>query len=138
MAKFAEIDNLITTHNIGAEDFDFGGQNCVDVVITSPPYFNLEVYNGDTNQSYNAHPTYAQWRDNWYIPLIEECLGILHDDGISAWNVMNFKKNDLVGDLVNTHAKHGWTLVDQVGFNSPLANIRQLKNKDVTYIFRKV
>ena len=45
--------------------------------------------------------------------------------------IMNFKKNDLVGDIIKIHEQNGWELVDQVGFNSPLANIRKLKNKDV-------
>jgi hypothetical protein len=50
---------------------------------------------------------------------------------------MNFKGNDLVDDLISTHAKHGWNIVGTVGFNSPLSNMRKLKNKDVTYLFKR-
>lgn len=136
LSEFVDVEDQTKLYNIGAESMDYSKMK-VDVVITSPPYFNLEVYNHDDNQSYNKHSTYEMWRDNWYIPLIENCLNILHDDGISAWNVMNFKKNDMVGDLISVHEKNGWKLTDTVGFDSPLANIRKLKNKDVTYIFRK-
>ena len=51
---------------------------------------------------------------------------------------MNFRRHDLVKDLIDAHDRHGWTLVDTLGFQSPLNNIRKLRNKDVTYIFRKV
>lgn len=138
MVNFIGISNRVSIHNIGAEEFDYDKIDPVDVVITSPPYFNLEVYNTEENQSYNKHTSYEAWRDNWYVPLIENCLSILKDDGISAWNVMNFKKNDMVGNLIATHEKHGWKLFDTVGFDSPLANMRKLKNKDVTYLFRKI
>lgn len=127
----------VILHNIPAENFDFQNQSKVDVVLTSPPYFNLEVYNQDENQSYNKYNNYDLWRDNWYVPLIQNCLSILKDDGISAWNVMNTKKIDLVGDMIKVHESNGWQLIDTIGFQSPLANIRKLKNKDVTYIFKK-
>lgn len=122
--------------NMPVEDFDISALGTVDVVLTSPPYFNLEIYTQDSNQSYNRHSTYQDWSQQWLQPLINRCLDVLATDGISAWNVMNFKKHDLVGDVIAAHQQRGWQLVDTVGFDSPLANIRKLKNKDVTYIFR--
>lgn len=125
--------------NIGcqtAESFDVGTIGPVDAVLTSPPYFNLEVYNHHSNQSYNQHSTYTDWSANWLKPLITHCLANLKQDGISAWNVMNFKKHDLVQDVIDAHLAQGWHLVDTLGFRSPLNNIRKLKNKDVTYVFR--
>lgn len=137
IVDFLELHNRVTLHNMPVENYDFANADKVDVVLTSPPYFNLEVYNDEADQSYNKHNTYETWRDNWLFPLIENCLGMLKDDGLSAWNVMNFRKYDLVGDVMSIHEKHGWKLVNTVGFQSPLANIRKLKNKDVTYIFAK-
>jgi hypothetical protein len=119
------------------ETFDISTIGPVDVVLTSPPYFNLEVYSDDPGQSYNQHTTYEEWRDQWFVPLVNRCLDNLKPGGISAWNVMNFKRYDLVQDLVDTHKQRGWQLVDTLGFQSPLNNIRKLKNKDVTYIFRQ-
>lgn len=128
----------VSIHNIPAENFKFSEQEKVDVVITSPPYFNLEVYNQEANQSYNKFRKYEDWRDQWLEPLIVNCLSILKEDGISAWNVMNMKNRDFVGDVLKIHENNGWKVVNTVGFNSPLANIRKLKNKDVTYIFEKI
>lgn len=137
MTQFLGVTDQVSMHNTGAEKFDYASMDPVDVVITSPPYFNLEIYTDEPEQSYNQHKTYADWRDGWYVPTIESCLGLLQPNGISAWNVMNSKKNDMVGDLVATHERLGWYLTGTVGFDSPLANIRKLKNRDVTYLFRR-
>lgn len=137
MIEFLNIQSEVSLHNVPVEDFDIESLGKVDVVLTSPPYFNLEVYTDDENQSYNKFDTYEVWRDNWLYPLIDRSLNVLCDDGISAWNVMNFKKYDFVGDVIRKHEERGYKLVDTVGFDSPLANIRKLKNKDVTYVFRK-
>lgn len=137
MVDFLEIHENVTLHNLPVEDFDIESLKNVDVVLTSPPYFNLEVYTSDETQSYNKFDTYEVWRDLWLYPLIDRCLNILSDDGISAWNVMNFAGNDFAGDVIRKHEQRGYKLIDTVGFDSPLANIRTLKNKDVTYIFEK-
>lgn len=128
----------VQLYNIPAENYIFDSKQSVDVVLTSPPYFNLEVYEHSADQSYNKHKTYEKWKDDWLLPLVENSLSILKDDGISAWNVMNFKNNDLVSDIISIHQKNSWKLKNTVGFHSPLSNIRKLKNKDVTYIFKKV
>jgi hypothetical protein len=119
-----------------AETFDVATVGPVDIVLTSPPYFNLEVYNRASDQCYNQWPQYQDWSSQWLQPLITHCLANLRPTGISAWNVMNFKAWDLVQDVINAHQAQGWHLVDTLGFNSPLNNIRKLKNRDVTYIFR--
>lgn len=137
IVDFLELHKRVELHNIPVEDYDFANAEKVDVVLTSPPYFNLEMYNDDPNQSYNKHNTYEAWRDGWLFPVMQNCLNMLKDDGLSAWNVMNFKKYDLVGDVIHMHERNGWKLIKTVGFQSPLANIRKLKNKDVTYIFSK-
>ena len=139
LQRMIEFVNPKTQANIrlqGAETFDVSTIGPVDIVLTSPPYFNLEVYNHDAEQSYNTHTTYDAWRDGWLTPLINHCLDNLKLEGISAWNVMNVGKLDLSGDVIKAHAERGWVLFDTVGFKSPLANIRKLKNKDVTYLFK--
>lgn len=137
VVEFLEIQNNVNIKNIPVEDLDFSELNKVDIVLTSPPYFNLEIYNSEKNQSYNKYNSFDLWKDNWLIPLMSKCLDALNDDGISAWNVMNFSKNNLTDIVINFHESKGWRLKTTVGFQSPLANIRNIKNKDVTYIFQK-
>lgn len=136
MIQFVSAQNHACVRNQPAESFDVGTVGPVDIVLTSPPYFNLEVYTSHSDQSYHRHPTYRDWSDHWLRPLIQHGLANLRLSGISAWNVMNFKNHDLVQDVIDAHSQQGWHLVDTLGFRSPLNNIRKLKNKDVTYIFR--
>lgn len=136
MIEFLGIGHQVTVRHQTAETFDVGTVGPVDIVLTSPPYFNLEIYTRARDQSYNQHMTYADWRDHWYQPLIQHCLDNLRLDGISAWNVMNFGRNDLVGDMIAVHQRNGWNLVGTLGFQTPLSNIRKIKNRDVTYVFR--
>ena len=128
---------VVKLHNIPAEQYRFDQADPVDVVLTSPPYFNLEVYDHAPNQCYNKWNTYAAWRAEWLFPLIERCLHLLKPTGVSAWNVMNFGKNDIVKDVIDFHQQRGWHLMTTVGFDSPLANIRKLKNRVVTYVFER-
>lgn len=137
MVDFLRINDKVRLYNIPVETFDFSSISAVDVLLTSPPYFNLEVYNKDENQSYNTFNTYETWRDNWLFPLIDKSLSLLSEDGLSCWNVMSFKKYDLVNDVISFHNEKGFSVIDTVGFKSPIANIRNLKNKDVTYIFKR-
>lgn len=131
-----ETDNL-NVYNTPAEEFAWSVlPEKVDIVLTSPPYFDLEVYTKGDTQSYNKYNDFDVWCDQWWLPLIDQCLDRLSDDGISAWNVMNSGKRDFVDKLIQKHKSRGWELVDTVGFQSPLANIRQIKNKDVTYLFK--
>lgn len=130
------VDGQANIVNQTAESFDVGTVGPVDIVLTSPPYFNLEVYDSAADQCYNQWSDFVQWRDCWLVPLINHCLDHVNTDGISAWNVMNFKRYDLVSAVIATHQARGWRLVDTLGFQSPLNNIRKLQNRDVTYVFR--
>lgn len=136
MADFISAQNHVQLYSNPVENLTMDPEYRFDVILTSPPYFNLERYHTEDHQSYVKHPTYEQWRDQWLVPLINRCLDHLDPQGISAWNVMKVGKKDLVADMIEAHQARGWNLVTTVGFQSPLNNIRRLKNKDVTYVFR--
>ena len=120
-------------YSIPAENYDY--KEKVDVVLTSPPYFDLEIYTNDSEQSYNKYFDYLSWKEEWFQPLMKNCSTMLSKKGLSCWNVMDFKKHDLVNTVMKFHDEHKFSLINTVGFQSPLANIRNLKNRDVTYIF---
>ena len=136
MMHFISAHNQVQLHANPVEDLSIDPDTRFDVVLTSPPYFDLEKYDSDQNQSYVKHPRYDSWRDQWLIPLINRCLDHLPTTGISAWNVMKMGRRDLPATVVDAHQSRGWRLIATIGFNSPLNNIRKLKNKDVTYVFR--
>lgn len=122
-----------TLINDGAE---YITPNNIDVVLTSPPYFDLEIYSGEETQCYSKYESYESWRDGWLFPLIDTGINALNEGGLSCWNVMNSARTpNIVEDVVQYHQQKGYTLQQTIGFKSPLANIRDTKNKDVTYVF---
>ena len=119
-----------------------------DMVITSPPYFNLEVYTGG-EQSTTKHATWDNWVDKWLKVVILRCLGLLREGGVSCWSVKNFKTDKAypLADVVKEiHKKAGWELVKTVvmkGSGRPGGGrIKDGKttrgSEEETFCFRKV
>ena len=48
-----------------------------DLVFTSPPYFNLEIYSEDKNQSCNKYDEYQKWLEEFLWVLVDESRRIL-------------------------------------------------------------
>lgn len=129
LIDFLSIHDQVRIHNRPVESITIPTS---DIVLTSPPYFNLERYNNDNDQCYNKWTNYNDWEKNWFIPLMEECIT---KTKMSAWNVMNHKGNDMVQSVMKTHERMGMKLTKTVGFDSPFNNLRKVKNKDMTYVF---
>lgn len=88
-----------------------------DCILTSPPYYNLEVYSKESTQSVEAHPTWEEWLVEWLEPLVARCLALLKEDGVSCWSVKNFKTDReycLADEVKKIHKMHGWKLVETV------------------------
>jgi DNA modification methylase len=87
-----------------------------DLVLTSPPYFNLELYT-DGPQSTSTYPTWDDWVNKWLKPVILGCLACLREGGTSCWSVKNFRSDKLypLADVTKKiHEDAGWRLVKVV------------------------
>ena len=87
-----------------------------DLILTSPPYFNLEIYTAG-EQSVSKWPTWELWVAEWYKPLILGCLDCLNEGGVSCWSVKNFKtdkKYPLADVTKKIHKDAGWELIKTV------------------------
>jgi hypothetical protein len=136
--KFLDIDNFVTLYNIPYEDLDLNSIGTVDIVLTSPPYFDLELYESNNSQSYLKYSTYSDWLDNWYLQMIENNTKILSKDGLSCYNVMDGRCENIVEKTIEKHKSLGFNLKDQIGIDSPFKNYKKKLNKqDLTYIFQK-
>lgn len=94
-----------------------------DIALTSPPYYNLEIYSDEPTQSVHAGG-YQAWLESFLKPVIAGVirLGVKY----SCWSVKNFKtdkKYDLLDDVIRIHGEHGWRLLDGVVFT--MANSRR-------------
>jgi hypothetical protein len=87
-----------------------------DMILTSPPYFNLELYT-EGEQSTTNYPTWDEWVNKWLKPVILGCLACLEPTGTSCWNVKNFRSDKLhpLADVTKKiHEDAGWRLVKTV------------------------
>ena len=87
-----------------------------DLVLTSPPYFNLELYTAG-DQSTTVHNTWEDWTEKWLKPVILGCLACLKEGGVSCWSVKDFKsdKKYLLAEVTKKiHKDAGWVLVKTV------------------------
>jgi 16S rRNA G966 N2-methylase RsmD len=113
-----------------------------DLAITSPPYYNLEVYSDETTQSH-FYGTYTQWVESFLKPVVHGVLDRLTETGKSAWSVKNFKTNkqyNLYDDIVSLHEEKGWVKMDvefYVGNPVRPGSNGGKEGKEITYVFQK-
>ena len=63
----------------------------LDLVFTSPPYFDREQYSNDETQSFKSYPEYDDWRDNFLKPTLENAFHSLRNDRYLLWNIADIK-----------------------------------------------
>jgi 16S rRNA G966 N2-methylase RsmD len=116
-----------------------------DIALTSPPYFNLEIYSDETTQSTKLGD-YQAWVEKFLKPVI---VGVIGRVKYSCWSVKNFKtdkKYNLLDDVVAIHQENGWKQMDVVftmsnskrpGNSSGVETSSPKKTEEVTYVFVK-
>jgi len=68
--------------------------NAFDFIMTSPPYFNVEKYSTDSDQSFLRYNSYTKWVEGFLRPMIEISYNCLATDGYMALNVGSGKIYD--------------------------------------------
>lgn len=107
----------------------------VDMILTSPPYFTLELYTGG-DQSVKEGMTWEQWVQGWLRPVIHEALRCLRPGGVSCWSVKNFKYPlaDVVRDL---HAEKGYLCTDSYTLTGPGRPGITKPSEEQTFTYRR-
>jgi len=60
----------------------------LDLIFTSPPYFNREAYSEDPSQSYKRYgSSYEAWREGFLRPTLKTCVDFLRDGRYLLWNI---------------------------------------------------
>lgn len=139
LAHFLGIEKSVTLINDDALCLTKYDIPKVDLVLTSPPYYDLEIYCRENTQSITNYDTYQSWSNGWYKELIRLCLDKIQD-GYSCWNVARMGTNDMSADLINYHKEFGY---HQVNKFDVVSSKRQAINKtgkdksqDTTVIFK--
>jgi SAM-dependent methyltransferase len=84
-----------------AEDFlPAMRRGSVDLVFSSPPYFDLERYNNEHTQSFKRYPRYGEWRDNFLAVVIRETRRVLRRGGYFVLNVADTPRFPIATDAL--------------------------------------
>lgn len=129
LAKFLEIESkvtLICDSALEMNSYQFPEPSCV---LTSPPYFNLEVYSQEETQSIHQLTTYSEWEQHFLFPLIELCIGKLSTSGVSCWNVAKVGKYDMWESVRNAHSKLNYQSAKEYIVQSSARQVNQSQNK---------
>ena len=127
-------DSALNMHQYDIKD--------MDIVLTSPPYFDLEVYSHEDTQSITGCSSYQMWVDKFLNPLVEGTLDTLKPMGWSCWNVHNVGKMKMIDDVARIHTGYDTKTIFSVvsskrQTNQYVVNKNQ-KNSDVTICYSKV
>lgn len=114
-------NTTVQLHNMGSERIQLE-PNSVDLVFTSPPYFNTERYSDESTQSWQTFPTVELWNEGFLRATIRTAYGALKSGKKMILNVANVKSHPkLVDDTVRIAVEEGFTHVDT--FNLLLSSI---------------
>ena len=137
LVDFLDISDNVTIYNIGAEsikDYDIKA----DLILTSPPYYDLEIYSDESTQSYVSFSTYKEWKEGWLKPIVLSCLDCLNDEGVSCWNVAPNMRDDIT-EIHQDRCVYDSDFGLQSSARQANQNVlKDKKTKDVTICYRKI
>lgn len=95
-------------------------ENYYDLVFTSPPYFSVEKYSGDKNQSSVKFSTYSDWLNGFLYKIADESFRVLRSGGCFVINIKNYMEYKIADDLISYCVELGFVL--EKTYNMKLSN----------------
>lgn len=114
-----------------AEDVMPGLVDKYDLIFTSPPYYNVERYSEEPNQSYKRYPEYSLWRDQFLFVLVKESKRVCREGGHVILNVKNYKDKKIADDVLIFAEQVGLKLIKT--YDMRLANSEYHRDGIVMY-----
>jgi len=87
----------------------------VDLLLTSPPYFNQEQYSTDKEQSYNLFPTYESWINGYIRDTFQIGYDLLKKGGVLLLNIADTKELPLELDTLSIMEDIGFEFQYEIG-----------------------
>ena len=90
---------------------EYKGQ--IDLVFTSPPYFNREAYSEDPKQSYKKYgSSYESWKRGYLRPTLETCFDWMKPGAYILWNIADLQ----MGKTFLPLEKDSCNIMEDLGF----------------------
>ena len=138
IASHIELQSLITEHAklrgrefntqflLGTAEDKIGEiKGPIDIVMTSPPYFDKELYSSQDNQCYIKFPDYAKWISEWLEPVIQKAGSLVRSGGKIIVFASNTTDHDVGDDCHRTLQNLG--VVNTYRFRTPSSEYHRLK-----------
>ena len=58
-----------------------------DFALTSPPYFDTEIYSDEPTNSCNRYASYEDWVAGFYLPMLDKTMRHLSPSGAAVFNI---------------------------------------------------
>lgn len=140
-ALSAMAPGVAEVHHGCAEDLlPLMAASSIDLVFSSPPYFDLERYSTERTQSYQRYPTYAEWRDRFLSVVVSEARRLLRRKGYLVLNIANTSRAPLATDALKL-ATRDLVFVRRLrlAMNAPPAAraVGRIYRHEPVYVFQK-
>jgi hypothetical protein len=103
-----------------------------DIIFFSPPYYKLELYEGE-NQSITQYTSYEDWLEKYWHNTIKLCSKVIKEDGVMCYVIGNYKKYNLIEDMNNITNKY-FLQTDKINMGNKKFT-EKTKNNINEYIF---
>jgi len=142
MVNFLGIQNQVTLICDDARNMGKYNLPKADLVLTSPPYFDLEVYAHEDTQSITTTPTYQDWADKFLREIIKLGIEHLNPNGVSCWNVGKVRGRDMNDDVLKYHTEFDFEKINTLDVISSKRQGNQsatknAKSSDSTIVYKK-
>lgn len=94
--KLFNSDKQINLINMPAEYVIHSKEECFDLVFTSPPYFNIERYTQEKNQSWKKYKKVNDWLESFLFKAIENSWEVLKPNGHMIINISDVYSNHTI------------------------------------------
>lgn len=121
-----------------AEDIMPNLNNEYDLIFTSPPFFDIEIYSQNKNQSNIKYKDYSEWKDRFLNVLIKESNRLLKDDKFLIINLKNNNRYNMYDDMVNISLNNGFELFKEYKIRLINNEFLRSKNNDINYHYEPI
>ena len=148
--KDGSIDYERSSKSLGMTKSDLyflhkGHPDFIDCCLSCPPYFVLEIYSHDENQSVSKFSEYNEWLEKYWRMTVKNCLTKLKKEGYFILIMIEkYKKYDLGLDMSKILIEEGLVPVEVLEYKTVKNHLSHKKvTKEVTkssekvYVFRK-
>ncbi|HUS49496.1 MAG TPA: DNA methyltransferase [Candidatus Paceibacterota bacterium] len=120
-----------------AEDVMSGIEGNYDVIFTSPPYFDLEKYNNNKNQSYNKFNNYEKWLKEFLFKIVDESKRLLKKEGKLILNTKNTDNYAIANDLCR-YCSEKWVLEKEYKMKLVNSEYNRSKDKEINFHYEPI